>query len=118
MSIAIKRAYEEPGPSDGVRILVDGLWPRGLSREAARIDLWLRDIAPSAELRRWYGHRDERWAEFRERYFRELDGNEEAVGELRKAAGRGKATLVYATRHTEHSNAKALLEYLQRQPHD
>jgi uncharacterized protein YeaO (DUF488 family) len=112
MKLEIKRAYEAPEKSDGARILVDRLWPRGLSRDRAAVDLWLKDIAPSAELRRWYGHQPERWPEFRRRYFAELDRQPAAVAELRAALGKGSATLVYAAKDEKHNNAQALLEYL------
>lgn len=112
MKLQIKRAYEAPEKADGVRILVDRLWPRGLSREQAAVDLWFKDIAPSAELRRWYAHQPERWPEFRRRYFAELDRQPAAVAGLRDALGRGSATLVYAAKDVEHNNAQALLEYL------
>lgn len=112
MKLEIKRAYEAPEKSDGTRILVDRLWPRGLSRDRAAVDLWLKDIAPSAELRRWYAHQPERWPEFRRRYFAELDRQPAAVAELRAALGKGSATLVYAAKDEKHNNAQALLEYL------
>ena len=96
--IKSKRAYERPEPSDGTRILVDRLWPRGIKKADAAIDLWLRDIAPSAELRRWFGHRPERWAEFRRRYLAELQERPDLVEEIRKAAHDGPVTLVYAAR--------------------
>lgn len=110
----LKRAHDAPEASDGTRILVDGLWPRGLSREKAALDLWLKEVAPSADLRRWYGHDPGRWDEFRRRYFAELDGNAEAVERLRAEIRRGRTTLVYATKDGDHSNARALLDYLQR----
>ena len=111
MKLQIKRVYEVPGKADGIRILVDRLWPRGLSRDKAAVDLWLKDIAPSAELRRWYAHQPERWQEFRRRYFAELDQHAEAVSQLRAAFGKGTATLLYAAKDAGHSNAQALLEY-------
>ena len=112
MKLQIKRVYETPEKIDGVRILVDRLWPRGLSRGKAAVDLWLKDIAPSTELRQWYAHQSERWPEFRRRYFAELDRQPEAVVELRAAFGKGNATLLYAAKDTEHNNAQALLESL------
>lgn len=112
MKLQIKRAYEAPEKSDGVRILVDRLWPRGLSRDRATVDMWLKEVAPSAELRRWYAHQPERWPEFRRRYFAELDRQPEAVAGLRAALGKGGATLVYAAKDEKHNNAQALLEYL------
>jgi len=112
MKLQIKRAYEAPEKADGVRILVDRLWPRGLSRDKAAVDLWLKDIADSTELRRWYAHQPERWPEFRRRYFAELDRQPEAVAELRAVLGKGSATLVYAAKDVERNNAQALMEYL------
>lgn len=113
MKLQTKRAYDASGKSDGTRILVYRLWPRGLSRDKAAIDLWLKEIAPSTELRQWYAHQPERWPEFRRRYFAELDHRPEAIAELRAAAGKGTATLLYAAKDTELNNAQALLEYLQ-----
>jgi uncharacterized protein YeaO (DUF488 family) len=107
MSIALKRAYEEPEPGDGTRVLVDRMWPRGVKKEQARIDVWLKDLAPSTELRQWFGHDPERWAEFRERYRTELKGSP-ALAELRKLAREGKVTLVYAARDEQHNNAVVL----------
>lgn len=107
MSIALKRAYEEPEPGDGTRVLIDRMWPRGVKKEQARIDVWLRDVAPSTELRQWFGHDPERWAEFRERYRTELKGSP-ALAELRKLARQGKVTLVYAARDEQHNNAVVL----------
>lgn len=112
MKLQIKRAYEAPEKSDGVRILVDRLWPRGLSRDRAAIDQWLNGIAPSTELRQWFAHQPERWPEFRRRYFAELDLQPEAVAGLRAALGKKSATLVYAAKDEKHNNAQALLEYL------
>ncbi len=110
----IKRAYEPADPADGKRILIDGLWPRGVSKDEAAVDLWLKEVAPSAKLRKWYGHKPERWPEFKRRYFAELDDNPDAVGKLKEAIGKGRATLVFAAKDVEHSNAQALQEYLRR----
>ena len=97
--IRLKRVYDPPSPDDGVRILVDRLWPRGLKREAAAIDLWLKTAAPSDALRRWFGHVPERWAEFRERYRAELQANPGATAPVRDLAARGKAlTLLFAAK--------------------
>jgi uncharacterized protein YeaO (DUF488 family) len=114
--VRVKRAYEAPEPGDGCRVLVDRLWPRGVAKAAARLDLWLRDLAPSAPLRQWYGHRPERWTEFRRRYFAELRGAEAqaALGELTAAAAGRTLTLVFAARDAERCNAAALREYLRR----
>lgn len=112
MKLQIKRAYDSPEKTDGTRILVDRLWPRGLSRGKAAVDIWLKEIAPSTELRQWYAHQPERWQEFRRRYFTELDQYPEIVAQLRATLGKG-ATLLYAAKDMEHNNAQALLEYLQ-----
>lgn len=114
MELRIRRAYEAPGGDEGKRILVDRLWPRGVSKEKAAVDAWIKEVAPSDELRRWFGHEPARWKEFRNRYFAELDENPDAVDELRAEIGKGRATLVYGAKDTEHNNAVALLEYLQR----
>ena len=111
----IKRVYATAGPADGTRILVDALWPRGLSREAARLDAWCKSVAPSAELRRWFGHDQTLWEEFLIRYHAELDANPDAIAELRAHLGRGPATLLYAARDERHNNALALQEYLMRE---
>jgi uncharacterized protein YeaO (DUF488 family) len=114
MKIGSRRIYEEPGQSDGRRILIDRLWPRGLSKEAARVDFWARAIAPSNELRRWYRHEHPKWQEFRRRYFAELDANPEGVAELRAQLGAGTVTLVFASKEEELNNAAALRDYLER----
>ena len=113
MRIHTKRVYEEPARSDGRRILIDRLWPRGLSKERAAVAFWARVVAPSNELRRWYGHDPEKWGEFRRRYFAELDANPEGLAELRAALGRGPVTLVFGSKEAELNNATALREYLQ-----
>ncbi|HKB16621.1 MAG TPA: DUF488 family protein [Planctomycetota bacterium] len=113
MEVRIKRAYETPARSDGRRILVDRLWPRGLTQAAARIDFWARAIAPSNALRRWYGHAPDRWPEFRTRYFAELDGNPKGVNELLGELGGPTITLVYSSKEERLNNAEALLEYLE-----
>jgi len=110
--IKLKRAYEQPDPGDGRRILVDRLWPRGVKKADAAIDFWLRDIAPSAELRRWFGHRPERWPEFRRRYLAELQERPELIEEIRKAARGGPVTLVYGARDEAHNDAVVLKELL------
>ncbi len=114
LNIALKRAYDEPAESDGTRVLVERLWPRGLSKERAHIDLWLKEVAPSTELRRWYGHEPDKFAEFRRRYESELAGEpaRTAVNKLRDMAEHGKVTLVFATHDTELSNAAVLRDYL------
>ena len=115
MVIKLKRAYEAPALEDGFRILVDRLWPRGMSRTSARIDLWLKEIAPSAALRKWFGHDPARWARFRDVYFDELDKNRDAVEQLLEQARRGTVTLVYGAKNEEYNNAVALKAYLAAQ---
>lgn len=114
MKIQLKRVYESPAPDDGSRILVDRLWPRGLSKEKARVDRWLKEVSPSNELRRRFHGNPERWDEFRESYFGELDGQPEAVDELLARARKGAVTLLFASKDETHNNAKALKEYLER----
>ena len=114
MKIRTRRIYEEPGRSDGRRILIDRLWPRGLSKEVARVDFWAQSIAPSSELRRWYRHEHPKWQEFRCRYFAELDANPEGMAELRAQLGTGTVTLLFASKEEELNNAAALREYLER----
>lgn len=114
MDIALKRAYEPAAESDGHRVLVDRLWPRGVSREAARIDEWERDLAPSTELRTWFGHDPARFDEFRRRYLLELDGHKERLRDLRRIARQGRLTLVYAARDSEHNDAVVLADVLRR----
>ena len=112
MTILLKRAYELPESSDGFRILVDRLWPRGLSKSSAHIDLWLKDIAPSTTLRKWFDHDPSKWIEFRDRYFQELRCNPGAVESLVEHARRGVVTLVYGAKDKAHNHALALKEYL------
>lgn len=95
-----------------MRILVDRMWPRGVSKEEAEIDLWLKEIAPSTELRKWFGHEGSKWQKFREKYFKELAANGDVVAELKACVKQGKVTLVYAAKDEEHNNAVALAEYL------
>jgi uncharacterized protein YeaO (DUF488 family) len=111
--IRIKRVYETAGDSDGMRILVDRLWPRGLSKDVARIDYWARDVAPSNELRRWYRHDPEKWAGFLRRYAAELDGMTGAVAELRTRLAPGVVTFVYSSKEEQLNNAVALKAYLE-----
>lgn len=110
--IAVKRVYEAPAAEDGQRVLVDRIWPRGVSKEHAALVLWLKDIAPSDELRKWFGHEPARWVEFQERYGAELDGNDEAVAQLRELLRHGKVTLLYGAHDEAHNNAVALAGYL------
>jgi uncharacterized protein YeaO (DUF488 family) len=108
--IRIKRVQDVPAPDDGTRVLVDRLWPRGLKKETASIDLWLKEAAPSSELRRWFGHEPARWGEFCRRYTAELAANSAALAPLRGLDG--VVTLLYAARDREHNNAAALAEWL------
>lgn len=110
--IRLKRAYEPPAAADGTRILVDRLWPRGVRKADLAIDRWLKEVAPSAELRRWFGHDPARWAEFRRRYAAELAAGPEPLAELRRAAAAGPVTLVYAARDEAHNHAVLLRELL------
>jgi uncharacterized protein YeaO (DUF488 family) len=112
-SIQLKRAYEEPSRGDGVRILVERLWPRGLSKQRAAMDIWMKEIAPSAELRRWFGHDPAKWKDFEKRYWAELEANRGAVNELRGKIREGPVTFVYAARDEQHNGALALKDYLQ-----
>ena len=112
--VRVKRAYEAAEETDGRRILIDRLWPRGVTKEKAAVDVWLKGLAPSTELRQWFGHDPEKWDEFKRRYFAELDDNPEAVAELRAELAKGRATLLFGAKDAEHSNAHALQEYLAR----
>ena len=110
--VRLKRAYEPAAPEDGVRVLVDRLWPRGLRKADAAIDRWMKDIAPSTELRQWFGHDPERWHEFRRRYTRELQQQAVAVDELRELARGGRVTLVFAAHDEAHNDAIVLRDAL------
>ena len=112
MGIAIKRAYERPSLKDGSRVLVDGLWPRGLTKERLKIAEWVREVAPSTQLRKWYGHKPEKWEEFRDRFRRELQHGrrKELLEELVRRAKRGKVTLVFGAQDAERSNAAVIAE--------
>ena len=114
MNIQLKRVYQAASQGDGYRLLVDRIWPRGLGKEEARIDDWMKEIAPSTELRKWFGHEPAKWAEFRRRYFAELSDRPELVERLVEMARGGPLTLVYAAKDEEHNNAVALREYLER----
>ncbi|EDZ67528.1 conserved hypothetical protein [Nitrosococcus oceani AFC27] len=112
--IALKRAYEQADKDDGCRILVDRLWPRGIKKEDAAIDEWLKEIGPSNELRKWFGHDSEKWPEFRKRYFQELEKNPEAVEPLTEIAkNQRQVTLIFSAKDSEHNNAVVLKEYLE-----
>ena len=110
--LVIKRIYEPPASDDGQRVLVDRIWPRGVSKENAALTLWLKEIAPSDELRKWFGHEPERWAEFQRRYRAELDGNGEVVAKLRAMLRDSRVTLLYGAHDEAHNNAAALAGYL------
>jgi uncharacterized protein YeaO (DUF488 family) len=113
--IRIRRVYDEPRRGEGRRVLVDGLWPRGIRKDELAHDEWLKEIAPSAALRRWYGHDVARWPEFRTRYRRELAARRDALAPLVDAARRGTVTLLFGARDAEHNNAVVLKEYLEEQ---
>ena len=115
LNIRLKRAYDPPARNDGYRVLVDRVWPRGVTKEALSVNDWFKDLAPSTPLRKWFGHEPAKWTEFQRRYFRELDEHPDLI---RNLAGRAKdsgITLVFAARDTEHNNAVALKNYLCRQ---
>jgi uncharacterized protein YeaO (DUF488 family) len=123
MEVGLKRAYDKPSVADGARVLVDRMWPRGITKDKARIDEWLKDIAPSTELRRWYHARPTMWQQFRKRYLEELRG-QEASAALEKlyemAASRKKVTLVFSSKNAERNNAvvlKELIEGMRKPPH-
>jgi uncharacterized protein YeaO (DUF488 family) len=112
--LRIKRAYEPPEKTDGFRVLVDAIWPRGVRKDALKADLWARDVAPSSTLRKWFGHDPARWEAFLERYFAELDAKPEALDPIRAKLREGPVTLVYGARDTEHNQAVALTQFLGR----
>jgi len=114
MDVRLKRAYEPAGAADGYRVLVDRLWPRGVSKEKAQLDEWARELAPSSELRTWFGHDPARFDEFRRRYLEELAAHEAKLAELRERASEGTLTLVYAARDSEHNDAVVLADVLRR----
>jgi uncharacterized protein YeaO (DUF488 family) len=114
MPIDLRRAYDPPAKSDGRRILVDRVWPRGIARDDLQIDAWLKELAPSTALRKWFGHDPAKWDEFRKRYARELEQRSEALEELIEKARAGHVTLVFSAKDTLHNNAVALREHLER----
>ena len=116
MTIRIKRIYDPAARGDGARVLVDRLWPRGVSKEAAGKLVWLKDVAPTPKLRTWFGHDPARFAEFSRRYRAELEHNEPGPAELRALAGKGTVTLLYGARDTEHNHALVLKDYLEGNP--
>lgn len=111
--IKLKRVYEEPSSKDGLRVLVERLWPRGLTKKRAAVDLWLKDVAPSPELRKWFAHDPARWEQFQKRYGRELRERKDAIRILKQKVKEGMVTLVYAARDEEHNGALALKRHLQ-----
>ncbi|HKW18431.1 MAG TPA: DUF488 domain-containing protein [Terriglobales bacterium] len=113
--LKLKRAYEAPSRDDGKRFLVERLWPRGVKKDVLQLDAWLKDVAPSPELRKWYSHDASKWAEFQKRYRAELDHNPEAWNSILKVTQQGTVTLVYAAHDTEHNSAAVLRNYLEEQ---
>ena len=111
--ITLKRVYDAASPEDGIRILVERLWPRGIKKDTFEFDSWFKDVAPSEALRRWFGHNPKKWRTFCDRYFAELDSNPRAWEPIVKAARRGRVTLLYSSRDTVHNNAVALRDYFQ-----
>jgi uncharacterized protein YeaO (DUF488 family) len=113
--IKIKRVYDPPAKEDGYRILIDRLWPRGLTKERAKIDLWLKEIAPSNDLRKWYSHDPEKWEEFKKRYEKELKNKQNLLAKIKQLEKeKGKITLLYSTKETEYNNAVALDIFLKK----
>ncbi|WP_046868463.1 DUF488 domain-containing protein [Microvirga massiliensis] len=111
-NVKLKRAYEQPAREDGTRILIDRLWPRGMSKKAAALDLWMKDIAPSTELRKWFGHEPSRWEEFRRLYADEVRSKAELLGQLRVLARQGPITLVYSAHDEAHNDAVVLRDLI------
>lgn len=116
--IKVKRVYEPVEEDDGVRYLVDRLWPRGVKKEALRLDGWLKEVAPSNELRRWFGHDPAKWDEFQHRYFAELEAKPTVWQPILEAARRSNATLLYGARNARHNNAAALKDFLKKRLED
>ena len=114
--IKLKRVYQEPSPADGLRILVDRLWPRGLTKERAAVDLWLKELAPSTELRKWFGHDPAKWREFQTRYRKEVHDNDEILQVLKEKAKENTVTLVYGARDEHHNEALVLKQILEYRP--
>ena len=112
--IKIKRIYDAPAPGDGFRILVDRLWPRGLSKEKARVDLWLKEISPGNELRKWYGHDPAKWAEFKKRYFQEIKERREEFALLLQEVKKGTVTFLFSSKEEKLNNAAALKEFAEK----
>jgi uncharacterized protein YeaO (DUF488 family) len=112
MTLHLKRIYEPPAKQDGYRILVDRLWPRGLTKQKAAIDLWLKEIAPSTELRKWFGHDPDKWKEFQQKYLKELKENKEAVAILKDHLKKETVTLLYAAKDEEHNEARVISAFV------
>lgn len=112
MNLKLKRVYEPSDKNDGTRILVDRLWPRGMTKAKAGVDIWLKELAPSAELRKWFGHDPDKWTEFKKRYRAELEENDEQLARLREEIKKGTVTLLYGAKDEEHNDAVALAEFL------
>src|SRR6478672_1546692 len=112
--IHLKRAYEKAADKDGLRILVERLWPRGLTKAKAAVDLWIKNVAPSPELRKWFGHDPARWKQFRQRYWKELNDKKDDVDLLRRKSREGKVTFIYAAQDEEHNGALALKEFIEQ----
>ncbi len=117
MPIFLKRAYEKPSVEDGKRILVERLWPRGLKKGDAKIDEWLKDVAPSSELRKWYGHDPAKWIEFKKLYWKELEDKEDLIEKLIRECNEDKVTFVFGSKEEKLNNATALKEYLEKLPY-
>lgn len=115
MNLKLKRVYEPFDKNDGTRILVDRLWPRGMTKAKAGVDIWLKELAPSAELRKWFGHDPDKWTEFKKRYRAELEENDEQLARLREEIKKGAVTLLYGAKDEEHNDAVALAEFLRDQ---
>lgn len=115
MNLKLKRVYEPSDKNDGTRILVDRLWPRGMTKAKAGVDIWLKELAPSAELRKWFGHDPDRWTEFKKRYRAELEENDEQLVRLREEIKKGAVTLLYGAKDEEHNDAVVLAEFLRSQ---
>jgi len=115
MNLKLKRVYEPSDKNDGTRILIDRLWPRGMTKAKAGVDIWLKELAPSAELRKWFGHDPDKWTEFKKRYRVELEENDEQLARLKEEIKKGTVTLLYGAKDEEHNDAVALAEFLRDQ---
>ena len=115
MNLKLKRVYEPSDKNDGTRILIDRLWPRGMTKAKADVDIWLKELAPSAELRKWFGHDPDKWTEFKKRYRAELEENDEQLARLREEIKKGAVTLLYGAKDEEHNDAVVLAEFLRDQ---